>query len=257
MTRIALISDIHANLPALEAVLADARSHEVEAIWNAGDSVGYGPHPAEVLARIQQENIISIRGNYDTRVLTIRQDKEDTRKPRRPEKWLAFNWAYDHLTPETHRFLRNLPEQRLVMTAGWLALLVHGTPLSPKEHLRPETPPDHLRRLARQTPARIILCGHTHLPMVRQSEDTWFINPGSVGRLDDGDARASYALLDLAPGQLELKFRRITYDVPSVTADLRREGLPEAFARMFELGRSLDWVMENDREDVLRITPSA
>ncbi len=110
--KLALLGDVHANLPALEAVVVHARQRNVESIWNVGDFIGYGPFPNQVIRLLRQERAISIVGNYDLKVLEFEQKKEKWQKKKRSEKFQAAQWAFDHLSPENHEYLRSLPQER-------------------------------------------------------------------------------------------------------------------------------------------------
>ena len=245
--KVALIADIHANLPALQAVLAHARKRKVKAIWNAGDFVGYGPFPDEVVRRVREEEALSIAGNYDLKVL--RADRPPRAKDKDPEKRYAFKWALDNLSPESREHLASLPRELRLNVAGWRVLLTHGSPESNKEHLTPETPKSRLRRLARKAKADLIVCGHSHAPFARRVGAHWFVNPGSVGRPDDGNPQASYAVADLRrvgggsrPASLAVRHYRVPYDTERTAERIRQLGLPESFARMVLEGRSLNGV---------------
>jgi putative phosphoesterase len=243
--KVALIGDVHANLPALEAVLAHAHGQGVEAIWNIGDFVGYGAFPDEVVRRLRQENARSIIGNYDLKALRQKKSKK-------PEKRLAFQWAYDHLSEESREYLRHLPEEIVMGVEGYRVLLTHASPASNEEPLTPDTPDERLRELAQMASADVVIFGHSHQPFVRQvmvrnglskgikETGVWFINTGSVGRPDDGDPRACYAILHIGPESLEVEHYRLEYDIERAVAAVRDYGLPENFARMILQGRSLD-----------------
>jgi putative phosphoesterase len=239
-SRIALIGDIHANLPALEAVLAHAYANGIQAIWNVGDFVGYGPNPDEVVKRVKREKAVSISGNYDQKVLQVKQKKDKWKKTKRPVRLLALEWAYDHLQTDSRKYLRDLPADCRLTVQGKRVLLVHGTPDSNEEPLRPDTPLKRLREIAQQAEADIIVAGHSHQPFVKQVEGVWIINTGSVGRPDDGNPRACYALLTVTPDTVQVEHHRIAYDTKKVAADIRAQGLPSSFARIFLHGRSLD-----------------
>lgn len=237
---VALIGDVHANLPALEAVLAHAREQGVEAIWNVGDFVGYGVFPDEAVKLLQGEEALSIAGNYDLKALQVKRRKAKWQKNKHPEKLLAFEWAYDHLSPESRDYLKALPQERRLTAGGKRILLTHGSPDSNEDPLTPDTPEDHLRELARKADADVIICGHSHQPFARRVDGAWFINTGSVGRPDDGDPRACYAVLRLTPESLDVQHHRVEYDAERIADAVREHGLPESFARMFLYGRSLD-----------------
>lgn len=249
--KLALIGDVHANLPALEVVLDHARQQEVEAIWNIGDFVGYGAFPDEVVKRLIKEKAISIIGNYDLKVLKYPKKKKKWRKSKMPQKWFAFKWAYENLSKKSRKYLLSLPEETRLIEGGKHILLTHGSPASNEEHLTPDTPEQRLRELARMTEsenipkADVIICGHSHREFVRQVEATWFINTGSVGRPDDGDPRACYATLQLDHQGMRAKHYRLKYDVDRAVAAIREKGLPEVFAQMLIQGRDLETVLDN------------
>jgi len=237
---VALIGDVHANLPALEAVLAHAREQGVEAIWNVGDFVGYGAFPDEVVKLLQREGALSISGNYDLKALQVRRKKAKWQKSKRPDKLFAFEWAYDHLSSVSRDYLKSLPQERRLTVGGKRILLTHGSPDSNEDPLTPDTPDERLRELARKANADVIISGHSHQPFARRVDEVWFINTGSVGRPDDGDPRACYAVLRITPESLDVQHYRVEYDTERIAAAIRDHGLPESFARIFLYGRSLD-----------------
>jgi putative phosphoesterase len=127
---------------------------------------------------------------------------------------------------------------------GWRILLVHGSPASNEEHLTPDTPKKRLRELAEMAKADVIICGHSHQPFVQDVDGVWFINTGSVGRSDDGDPRACYAVAQIDSKRLEVQHHRIEYDIDRTVAAIREHELPEAFAQMILQGRDLETVLE-------------
>jgi putative phosphoesterase len=242
---IALLGDVHANLPALEAVLTHAQAHGAEQIWNIGDFLGYGAYPNEVVQRLRQVGATSILGNYDIKVLHFPKKEKRWRKSKRPEKYLAFEWAHQELSKENRRYLLSLPEEIRLQLAGRRILLTHASPASNEEHLYPETPQDRLVELAEQAQADIIIFGHSHRHFARTVAETLFINTGSVGRPDDGDPRACYALLEISEAVLQVRHVRLEYDLERAVSEIRRRGLPEAFAQMILQGRDLDNIVMN------------
>ncbi len=243
--KIALIGDIHANLPALDAVLEDAARWKVEQFWNIGDFVGYGPYPNEVIERCREMNALSVVGNYDRKVLRFAEKEEKWSKKKQPEKMAAFRWAAQQLSPANSGYLHALPEQRVLEIYGWQILIIHSSPADPKEHLCPETPAARFEEIARLYPYDLIICGHSHQPFVCKAGDTWFINTGSVGRPDDGDPRAGYAVLDLLPGSLSVEHQRVTYPVDQTVQAVRDHHLPEDYAQMFLQGVNLEDILRN------------
>ena len=245
--KVALIGDVHANLPALEAVLAHAHRQGVEAIWNSGDFLGYGAFPNEVVVRLRAEGALSIIGNYDLKVLKFPKQKEKWGKSKHPQKYLAFQWAYEHLSNENRKYLRSLPEEIQMESGGKNILLIHGSPVSNEEALTPDTPDERLRELA-ALKTDLIICGHSHQAFARQVDGTWFINPGSVGRPDDGDPRTAYAILQIGPDLLQVEHFRLAYDLDRAVQAIRENGLPEAFAQMAIKGYDLDTVLGSNYE---------
>ncbi|GJM21218.1 MAG: phosphoesterase [Planctomycetota bacterium] len=242
MTLTALISDIHGNLPALDAVLTDARERGAERYWCLGDVVGYGAQPAECLDIVRELNASMIRGNHEEAVL---------RGPLgfNPLASQAIRWTRDML--EDHRDSLDYINSLGVRIDHSEAVLVHGSPAQPiDEYLFREDTLDHLPRdrdfspkLARcfQLIDRPCFVGHTHVPGVIDEGLTWvepadvanvydthsrpcIINVGSTGQPRDGDLRASYALFD---GR-SVTFRRVDYDVHAAAALIfAADGLPD------------------------------
>ncbi len=243
--KIALVADVHANLPALEAVLEHAAGKGCEAVWNAGDCLGYGAFPDEVVSLLR-EKALNILGNYDRKVLQVKTRRTDWQKSMMPEKWLAFNWAYENLSKRNRKWLSKLPEERRIEAEGKTVLLIHASPLSASEHLSPETPEARFEELAEAARSDVVVCGHSHVPFTVRAGRTWFVNPGSAGRPDDGDFRASYATLTLRHGVFRVQHYRLGYDVKQAAEESRRRNLPEPFAEMLLRGRSLRDVVEGD-----------
>lgn len=243
--RIALIGDIHANLPALDAVLAHADSLGITRFLNIGDMVGYNAFPEQVIQRLRQRNVTSILGNYDRKVIQFPQKGEKWKQTKPGLKLQAFQWAYEQLSPDSLAYLRALPEQQTVEVDGVTILLTHGSPASRSEYLSPLTPPARLEELAAMTSAHVIVCGHSHVPFTRHAAGCLFINTGSIGRPDDGDPRASYAVLHMNEGKLSVTHHRLEYNTHLAAQAIRGQNLPEEFAQMVLLGRSLDWILAN------------
>lgn len=241
--KVALLGDVHANLPALEVVLEHAMQQGIGAIWNIGDFLGYGAYPDEVVKRLRHEGAISIIGNYDLKVLRFPKKKRKWRKSKLPEKYLAFQWAYENLSEDSRRYLSSLPEEIRMQVAGKSILITHGSPLSNEECLYPETPKKRLRKLSQVAQADIIIFGHSHQHFASLVDDVWFINTGTVGRPDDGDPRACYAILQITDGIVSTHHHRVAYDVNQSVAAIRERGLPEAFAQMMLQARTLETVL--------------
>lgn len=237
--KVALIGDIHANLPALQAVFAHITAQGIVTIWNIGDSIGYGPFPNEVLDMLQEKDVINILGNYDIRALSFPDHQIKWKEKKHPLKYLAFKWAYETMTPANRNYLRSLPEQRRMKFQGWKVLLTHASPVSNKEYVDSRTSKKRLKELALAAAADIVVYGHSHQAFSTRVKGVNFINTGSVGRPDDGDPRACYAILELENKKIEITHHRIPYDVQRTVQAIEDQNLPQDFAEMFLQGRSL------------------
>lgn len=232
--KIACMSDIHANLPALEAVITDAQARGVTAFINAGDSVGYGGFPDEVIEVLRSKQIFSVIGNYDLDVIT-RQWRSG--KVKSHEKRITMQWSYHTLSRKNRQYLQTLPKTLRLRVEGKTLLITHGSPESMNEYLTSDTPESRLSELAKSAYADIIITGHSHFPLVREIAGTSFINCGSVGRQEDRDPRASYALITFDPFSVILI--RLPYNIDRAVTRIRKNNLPEAFEQMAIIGCSL------------------
>jgi putative phosphoesterase len=237
VVRIGVFSDIHGNLPALEAVLADIARQRVDALYCLGDLVGYAAFPNEVTERIHREGIPTIIGNYDDGVGFDRDDcgcaYRDAEEQRRGQASLM--WTRAQVTPENKAFLRNLHKEIRFDADGKRVLLVHGSPRKLNEYLFEDRPVSSFQRLASTSNADVIVFGHTHKPYVKTVDDVLFVNAGSVGKPKDGDWRACYAILE--PGAADpVRFVRVPYDIQVVTDAIRQSDLPNEFAEDIERG---------------------
>lgn len=241
--RVALISDVHANLVALEAVLADAEERGVETIWNLGDTVGYGPDPNGVVARLVEAGAVSVLGNHDA-VATGSIGTEWFN----PVAAEAAEWTGAHLEPEAAASLTALGE--VIRKGDWS--LTHGTLRQPLwEYLITEEAAEGHFAL-QETPYSAV--GHTHVPLlirrgtagvegetpvpdeaVALGEGPLCVNPGSVGQPRDGDPRSSYALVDTEAGTVT--HHRVPYDIGETQRRMGEAGLPRALAQRLRFGR--------------------
>ncbi len=240
--KIALIGDVHANLPALDAVLAHAREQKAKAIWNSGDLVGYGAFPEEVVQQLQGDDILNTIGGFDDQVLRFKKRKERWRRKKSLEEYLTLEWTYGQLSKKSRKYLRFLSREMRMTVKGQRVLLTHGCPGHGGKNIGPNEPPEALVGLARKVGANLIVCGRTHKPFARQVDGVWFINPGSVGLPVDGDPRAHYSLLQIGPNEVQVQHHRVDYDVEQMVAAIRENRLPEEFAEMFRQGLDLNAV---------------
>ncbi len=235
--RLAVISDIHANLHTLEQVWEDLRTQAPDTVYCLGDLVGYGAFPNEVIALVRRHEVATLMGNYDE---GVGFDLDDCgcayrSSAERADGDLSLVWSRQHTSSENKRYLRELPPQLRVGNSQVSLLLVHGSPRKINEYVYEDRPRATFERLARLAGADVVLFGHTHRPYQKQVAAVLFVNVGSVGKPHDGDPRACYAVLDLAPDP-RIEFRRVAYDVGGAAAAIRQAGLPERFAEILEKG---------------------
>jgi putative phosphoesterase len=231
---VAVITDIHANLPALQAALDRIEELGVQRVYCGGDLVGYGPQPNEVCALIAERAIPTIYGNYD---YAIAREEEDcgcayVTKHDRELGQLSVAWTLAHTNEESKRFMRALPFD-LRFYAGRVAVhLVHGSPRKVNEYLFQDKPASLYERLAAAERDRVLAFGHTHKPWVHGYGGVLFVNCGSVGKPKDGDPRGAFAVLRPVHDTVEVSIERVNYNAEAVAAEVRRAGLPGEYAEL-------------------------
>jgi putative phosphoesterase len=231
---IAIVTDIHGNLAALEAALARIDAIGIGATYCGGDLVGYGPHPNEVCRLIEQRGIPTIYGNYD---YAIARDLEDcgcayvTQHDRElGEQSVA--WTLAHTDRRSKDFMRDLPFDLRFDLGGRRVRLVHGSPRKVNEYLFEDKPARTFERIAADADCDVLVFGHTHQPWVREYGGVLFVNCGSVGKPKDGDPRGAFALLDLAAdGEVRATIERVEYDADAVAREVEAAGLPAEYAQ--------------------------
>jgi diadenosine tetraphosphatase ApaH/serine/threonine PP2A family protein phosphatase len=255
MARTLILSDVHANLVALDAVLRDAeRGGAIDAVWSLGDCVGYGPRPGECVARLQGFEAVMVAGNHE-RAATGAIGTEDFN----PDAAAAAQWTKERLTDSEKEFLDALAEVETTSPTGPerdAFTLVHGTLRWPiwEYMMTPEIALGHLA--LQETPFGLV--GHTHVPMLVIEDRTSFdgcqlyrlaadekidldpnvrmvVNPGSVGQPRDGDPRAAYAIYDSEAGSITL--HRVEYDIAATQKVMAEEGLPRWLIERLSAGR--------------------
>jgi putative phosphoesterase len=235
--KVAAMSDVHANLQALESVIQDAEQRKVDMFVNAGDAIGFGPYPNEVIELLSEKNVLSVLGNYDLEVIEGKANAED-------EKKLAWKFARQELSRSCECYLFSLPRELRLEVAGKKLLVTHGTPESIEEHIYHKTPAERLKTLVDAARAEIIIVGHSHEQFWKQVNGASIVNPGSVGRPGDGNPQTAYAILSFNPFKTELV--RLDYNVQAAADALRKKGMPESFAQMLLRGVSLDTIIQED-----------
>jgi putative phosphoesterase len=233
----AIFSDVHSNLPALQAVLSDIEQQGVGEIFHCGDLVGYGPYPNEVVNLIRRKGIAGVMGNYDDGVGFERDDcgcayidEEQRLLGQR-----SLDWTKAHVTRENKEFLRSLPRELRFSRGAFEVLLTHGSPRRINEYLYEDRPLKTFSRLLEAGGCNLLVCGHTHLPYHKVIDDKHVVNVGSLGKPKDCDPRATYALLTLGQ-DLSVDFRRIPYDVERMVRAIEASELPHEYAEMVKRG---------------------
>jgi len=228
---IGLISDVHGNLPALEAVLDDMP--EVDSVVNAGDVVGYNPYPRECVEAVQSHDMVTVQGNHDRAVAG------DASFAFHSDAGRAVEWTRERLDEDELGWLGDLPAERETVLEGMRVKTVHGAPGEPDRYVYPHDFSSSL--LGGED---VLVLGHTHVQVKREYDEGMIVNPGSVGQPRDGDPRAAYAVLegdrDGEEGvdvDAEVELRRVEYPVSQVQDEIRSAGLPESLAERLADGR--------------------
>jgi diadenosine tetraphosphatase ApaH/serine/threonine PP2A family protein phosphatase len=246
--RYLVLTDVHANLEALDACLAGAASHGYDATLVLGDLVGYGPDPNEVIARVQELSpVAAIRGNHDKVACGLEQPEGFNAVARR-----AALWTHDMLTPANRNWLAALPKGPVVVDD--MIEICHGAPFDEDAYVFDEL--DAVRAL-KGTQRPLCLFGHTHYPVTFaltdgrvetiggpqsidgplyiQDGSKYLLNPGAVGQPRDGDPRAAFAIADTTARRVDLF--RLTYPIDRTQAKVMKAGLPEVLAQRLAVGR--------------------
>ncbi len=229
---VAVITDIHGNLAALQAALARIEQLGIARVFCGGDLVGYGPHPNEVCALIAEREIPTIYGNYD---YAIARDEEDcgcayVTPHDRELGQLSVDWTLAHTSRESQDFMRGLPFDLHFPVGDVGVHLVHGSPRKVNEYLFEDKPASLYERLAAVEPDPVLAFGHTHKPWVHEYCGVLFVNCGSVGKPKDADPRGAFAVLRAAAEGVVVTIERVAYDAEAVAAEVREAGLPGELA---------------------------
>jgi putative phosphoesterase len=252
--RIALFSDVHGNLSALDAVLADIKAHDVDEVLCLGDLVGYGPDPAEVVARIRELGIRTIQGNYDEGIgLQSGGCGCHYATPEaRADGDSSYSFTAEMLDESDRAWLTLLPETLRTDILGVRVVFAHGSPRKNNEYLLLDRTDEQLVRLAEQARADLVCVGHVHIPYHRSTRassgsSVHYVNSGSVGKPKDGDPRAGwvevalgsesdvrgFAAADTAIANagdtdtwIGVVAHRVSYDIDSVVSRMESRGLP-------------------------------
>jgi len=234
-----VITDIHGNLPALEASLAAIEAIGVDGTYCGGDLVGYGPRPNEVCAQVKELEIPTIYGNYD---YSIAREMDDcgcayVTQHDRELGQQSVAWTLEHTDQASKDFMRALPFDLHFPLGDHDIHLVHGSPRKVNEYLFEEKPASLYKRLARaEEGSGVLVFGHTHKPWMHTYDGVLFVNCGSVGKPKDGDPRAAFAILEAEEtGPVRASIERVPYDAEAVAREVAAVGLPDEYAEKLVL----------------------
>jgi putative phosphoesterase len=226
--RIAVIGDIHANLPALRAVIDDVARIGADAMYCVGDVVGRGPHPNEVVDELRRLEIPTVQGNWDE---AVGMDREQTgtawaTAQAEADGNASMRWSAECLSEENKAWLRQLPQTMRVSLGGRSVFLFHGAPYKQTEYLWASRPSRVFARLASDEADDLFCFGHTHEAWHRVVGQAHVVACGSVGCGTDGDARARYAVVYIGEPDISVGFRSVDYDHVAVVRDMAAAGHP-------------------------------
>lgn len=220
--RFAVIGDIHGNKYALESVLKDIDSKNVDFVISTGDLVGYMPYPNEVIEMVRKNNIMVVQGNHDK---AIAQSEKITTEEitRMTEQEIQSNastmftrWC---ITDRNKRFLKELNTRLTMECDGLKIVIVHGSPVRVDEYLYEDT--EILMKTSKQTSEDIVICGHTHIPYFAEVNKKYFINAGSVGKPKHGDCRSTYVIVEVSEGRVSCSIQRVSYNLEDMIKDIK------------------------------------
>jgi putative phosphoesterase len=231
MARIAVLSDVHGNATALDAVRKAIRAAKPDTILVAGDLALNGPDPAAAvdgIRELEKGGAIVIQGNTDVAVADFDYTAAfPWLTDGVPEAFrAAAEWAHEALGEERLDWIRRLPSERRIRVDGTLVLLCHGSPGSQTSGFDQQLDPTVVLERVARTDARIVCCGHTHLPEVRDFGWKQIVNDGSAGYVFDGEPTASWALIDFDGDAVQAEIRRTEFDSLSVANAISARGLP-------------------------------
>lgn len=245
--KIAVISDIHSNIYALDAVLADIETKDVDMTVCTGDLVGYGTRPNEVIETLKKNKILTIMGNYDDAIGNLKivcgcdyPDPKDAEKA-----GLSMHFTGQTTTNENKEYLRNLPKELIFTFDNKTIRFVHGSTRLINEYLKENS--KEADEVMSELVENILVCGHTHIPYVTYYGEKLLINAGSVGKPKTGNPNANYVIIDIknedeiakTPSSVEVEIIEVEYDFEKMANEIEEnEILPNDFARLIRKGIS-------------------
>lgn len=245
--KIAVISDIHSNIYALDSVLADIETKDVDMIVCTGDLVGYGTRPNEVIQTLRKNKIFTIIGNYDDAIGNLKivcgcdyPDPKDAEKA-----GLSMHFTGQTTKVENKEYLRNLPKELIFNFDKKTIRFVHGSTRLINEYLKENS--KEADEVMSELVEDILVCGHTHIPYVKYYGEKLLVNAGSVGKPKTGNPNANYVIIDIKnedeiskiPSSVEVEIIEVEYDFEKMANEIEEnEILPNDFARLIRKGIS-------------------
>jgi putative phosphoesterase len=231
---VGIISDVHANVIALEAVLEQLKLRGAETVVCLGDLVGYGPAPNETIDLVRRESVLCTLGAADERIAYAFARRK---LPRRGVADEILEWTREVIEPRHVHFLQTLPVQQRIHTPAGRLRFFHGSPEDPSETLNLNQDPISLSKMLQRHRCSILASGSTHVPFYRELPTGLVINPGSVGLSLNGEPGADYALLTITEESIAVQMDKVEYDFAAVAFDIVAWGLPSMVAEAVQMGR--------------------
>ena len=237
--RIAVISDIHSNIYALDNVMSDIKNRNVDMVVCTGDLVGYGTRPNEVIHRINEEKILTIMGNYDDAIGNLKivcgcdyPDPKDAQKA-----GLSMHFTSQETTEENKKYLRSLPKEAVLTFNNKTIRFVHGSTRVINEYLKENS--KEAEEVMNELVEDILVCGHTHIPYAKYYGEKLLVNGGSVGKPKTNKPDANYVIIDISDSNVKVEIIEVSYDFEKMAKEIEEdEILPNDFARLIRQGSS-------------------
>ncbi len=229
--KIAVISDIHGNIYALDEILKDIKKQKVNFTICLGDLVGYGCNPNEVIERIRNEKILCIKGNYDASVV----DKDYTFIRENKINSFSLPWAVKTVTDENREFLKELPKTIVLEFNNKKIQFVHGSPRKINEYLTEDY--EKINEIIDDFNYDVLVCAHTHIPYIKKISTKLIINDGSVGKPKNGTPHGTYAILDISPEDFNAQINIVPYDYEKIMTKMKKLDFPEKLIQSYKLGK--------------------
>lgn len=218
--KIALIGNIHDNLPALETVLEHAEAQGVDKIIHAGNTLGYGAFPNETIQKLQEKNVTNILGRRELQVLKVQTRQNKIRTSNSPDEWLFDDWLYKALSVESREYLSKLRLNLKLRLKSGRIFITHKLPFATWDD-NPQTLEALFPDIARRENTPIIIYSHSDIPTAKKVDQVWFINTGSIASPEKGESTANYQILQINPDSCQIRPYQISYDMDKMLVAIR------------------------------------